>query len=456
MPVEIRPQPGPQTKFFESSADIVLFGGGAGGGKSWSILAEPLRHLQNGKFGAVILRRTLKQVKNEGGLWDEAADLYTQFGLAPNKSDLTFYHPNGFSVSFSHLETENDKYNYQGAQIALIEFDELTHFSASQFWYMVSRNRSVSGVRPYIRATCNPDADSWVAGLVEWWVDSNGDPIPERSGQIRYFVRLNNQLIWADTKEELTQQYPDLNPDTDILSFTFIHSSIHDNKILMDKDPGYMGKLKALDYVERARLLGGNWKVRATAGNVFRRPWFKVITPAHIPSGLRMVRYWDLAGTEAKEGKDPDWTVGTLMGVDDDGIYYVLDVVRIRGTALEVEKTIIETAHDDGPKVDIIITQEPGSAGKFVISSFVRHPELKGYTVRGDRETGSKVERAKPFSARCEAGLVLVLRAPWNEAWFSELQNFPEGAHDDQVDSASGGFRKLPRASRVKTKGEAA
>ena len=82
-------------------------------------------------------------------------------------------------------------YDWQGAQITLICFDELTHFSAHQFFYMVSRNRSTCGVRPYIRATCNPDADSWVADLLAWWIDQEtGLPIRERAGVVRYYIRI--------------------------------------------------------------------------------------------------------------------------------------------------------------------------------------------------------------------------------------------------------------------------
>src|SRR3954454_4436898 len=98
-------------------------------------------------------------------------------------------------------------YNWQGAQIALICFDELTHFRAHQFFYMVSRNRSTCGVRPYIRATCNPDADSWVAEFLAWWIDpETGLPIPERAGVMRYYVRVSDKIIWADRPEELMHE----------------------------------------------------------------------------------------------------------------------------------------------------------------------------------------------------------------------------------------------------------
>ncbi len=66
------------------------------------------------------------------------------------------------------MEHEKNCYDWQGTEIAYLGFDELTHFTEKQFYYLLSRNRSVSGVKPYVRATCNPDADSWVAKLIDW------------------------------------------------------------------------------------------------------------------------------------------------------------------------------------------------------------------------------------------------------------------------------------------------
>jgi hypothetical protein len=198
--VQIRPQPGPQTTFLSSSADIAIYGGAAGGGKSWALLLEPLRHSENAQFGAVFFRRTTVQVRNEGGLWDESMKLYPLAGASPKEHVLAWQFPSGASVSFAHLEHDKTVLNWQGSQIPLICFDELTHFSETQFWYMVSRNRSMCGVRPYIRATCNPDSDSWVAKFIEWWIDQDtGLPILERAGVIRWFVRVNNTLFWGDS-----------------------------------------------------------------------------------------------------------------------------------------------------------------------------------------------------------------------------------------------------------------
>src|SRR6516225_5233687 len=74
---------------------------------------------------------------------------------------------------------------------------------------MVSRNRSTCGVRPYIRATCNPDADSWVAEFISWWIDPvSGRPIPERAGVLRYFVRIAEKIVWADRPEDSSRSTP--------------------------------------------------------------------------------------------------------------------------------------------------------------------------------------------------------------------------------------------------------
>src|SRR3954467_10979635 len=95
----IGPQPGPQTAFLASPADIAIYGGSAGGGKTWALLMEPLRHVVNPQFGAVFFRRTLVQVRNEGGLWDESEKLYPNLQAKPRSApDLSWTFPSGASV----------------------------------------------------------------------------------------------------------------------------------------------------------------------------------------------------------------------------------------------------------------------------------------------------------------------------------------------------------------------
>lgn len=436
---EIGPQPGPQERFLATSADIAIYGGAAGGGKTWALLLEPLRHVHRPDFAAVFFRRTTVQIRNPGGLWDESEKLYPFMGARPLGNVLEWRFPTpiggerGARVKFAHLEHDKTVLEWQGAQLPLICFDELTHFSASQFWYMVSRNRSMSGVRPYIRATCNPDADSWVRLLIAWWLDEKtGLPIPSRAGVIRWFVRVGDKLIWGASRDELGAAHPGTPPK----SLTFVPAALEDNKALLEADPSYRANLLALPRVERERLLGGNWNIRPAAGLLFQRTWCQVVDA--LPAGLAIKRGWDLAATPKTENNDPDWTCGTKVGRAPDGRYFVLDHRKLRDTPAAVERFLRNTASADGVEVEQSLPQDPGQAGKSQAAALVA--ALAGYTARTSTETGDKVTRFGPFSAQAEAGNVYVLRGEWNEEWFSCLEAFPEAAHDDDADSTSRGF----------------
>ena len=210
----LRPQSGPQEMFLSSPADIVIYGGAAGGGKTYGLLLSALRYKNVPGFGCTIFRRNYNQIFSEGGLWDEARDMYQGVrgaGQNLSRSRWVFRDRRGritSKVTFAHIERDDNLSNWQGAQICEIGFDELTHFSEKAFFYMLSRNRSKCGVKPFVRATCNPDVDSWVAKFIEWWIDpETGYPIPERSGKIRWFVRLEEVVHWGDTREELWERF---------------------------------------------------------------------------------------------------------------------------------------------------------------------------------------------------------------------------------------------------------
>ena len=175
-------------------------------------------------------------------------------------------------------------------------------------------------------------------------------------------------------------------------------------------------------------------------GGMFKRHWFEVKDAA--PAKLRKVRRWDLAGTIGG-----DWTVGVLIGRCDDAFWWILDVVRFQGTAHSVEQSILNTAKQDGPNVTIGLPQDPGQAGKAQVSALTRM--LAGFIVKSAPETGSKEIRASPFAAQCEAGNVRVVRGPWNDTFFDEIDVFPLGRHDDQIDAAAGAFNLLADASNA-------
>lgn len=435
----LRPQPGPQEQFLSTPADGAILGGAAGGGKSFGLLLEPVRHYNVPGFGGTIFRRTFPEIANQGGLWDESQEIYRLLKGTTNKSDLKWTFPAGAAIKFSHLNTEEDKHSYQGAQICYLGFDEITHFSASQFWYLLSRNRSTCGIRPYWRGTCNPDPDSWVADFISWWINQDtGYAIKERSGVIRWYIRSGNDLIWADTKEELLSEYgPDILP----ASFTFIAASVYDNKILLEKDPGYLAKLKSLPYVERMRLLGGNWKIRATAGKVFKREWFDIV-PCAPKQIAKSVRFWDIAATEpTKKNKDPDYTAGVKMVMDENKVIYVVDVQRFRKSPGDTQNLILQTAQLDGVGVKILMEQEGGASGKTVIETYRK--ALLGYTFSGEPAKQNKLQRANPMSGYAEGRNIKLVAGDWNKAYLDELENFPDAAHDDQVDASSGAFEEL-------------
>jgi len=179
-----------------------------------------------------------------------------------------------------------------------------------------------------------------------------------------------------------------------------------------------------------------------TAGCLFRRGWFGIVDAA--PTNLSLVRAWDLAATEQKKEKanDPDYTAGVLMGRSNEGVYYVLDVRCERASPAGIEALVRQTAELDGRSVPILMEQEPGSAGVNTIDNYLRRI-LAGFNFRGERATGDKVTRAHPFAAMAEAGNVKIIRGAWNKPFLDEVELFPLGPHDDQVDSASRAFARL-------------
>ncbi len=132
----IKPQKGPQETFFTSPADICIYGGSAGGGKTFALLLEGLRHVNNPKFDAVIFRRNSNQIMNAGGLWDASFEIYGKDpGAFPKKTPAPLWiFPSGAKIAFRHLERDESVHKWQGSEICLIEFDELTHFSSKMFF----------------------------------------------------------------------------------------------------------------------------------------------------------------------------------------------------------------------------------------------------------------------------------------------------------------------------------
>lgn len=429
--VVIGPNPGPQSQAFASTATITVYGGSAGGGKTYLTLLRFGVHADRYPgYAGIIFRREMPMVTVGGGLWEESMGLYPIWGAKPNAGNYTWRFPRRSMVQFRSLQYEGDVLNYQGAQLAEFCFEEATHFTESQFWYMFSRLRTKCGMKARCMLTCNPDPDSWVRKLIDWWIGPDGLVIPERAGKKRYFLREGDRLIWGDTPADVRAQAPHLNQD--VQSLRFIPATLADNP---KGDPSYRARLEALPKVERERLLGGNWNVRHAAGEVFRRDWFEVIDS--VPGDIVKVgRYWDLAATEPSDtNKDPDWTRGVKVSRHRSGVYVIHDVVSRRARPHAVDALVKATAQQDGVNVTQGFWQDPGQAGKSEAERYRR--ELAGYHVKIHRASSDKLTYARPASSQAEGGNIKLLRGPWNDEFLAELEAFPQSAHDDMVDALS-------------------
>ena len=321
---------------------------------------------------------------------------------------------------FGYLDHDNDQYRYQGTEFQFIGFDELTQFNEAGYRYLFSRLRGPSPGRPLadvplrMRATANP------GGRGHDWVR-------------RRFIEPHLAQLAGAASDPVRSFHP---------------ATLTDNPHLNQAD--YRASLQQLDPVTREQLLHGDWDIRPD-GRMFRREWFGVVRTEDVPSSCPRVRYWDLAATEPTPTNDPDFTVGALVALDPrTGRIYVLDVVRDRLRAAAVEQLVRRTAERDGPRVQIHIEEEPGSAGK-ALSDHYRTRVLQGFAMYACRPTGPKTTRASPLASRAEQGDVHLAAGPWNDTCLDELQLFPDGRHDDQVDAIAGAVQALTNRPHYET-----
>lgn len=450
MVTELKPQKGPQEDFMACEADICIYGGAAGGGKSYALLLEPLRHMDNPRFGSVTFRREQSQITNEGGLWDTTFEIYSKIaGAKPLQSPK--YHwkmPKGAKFNFSHLQHIKYLSSWDGAQVALIMWDELQHFPGEMFWYMFSRMRSTCGIRPYMRATCNPNPDSFLVQLLEWWIDQEtGDPILDRSGIIRHIIRVKGEVHWGESREELTEQFPGCKPK----SFTFIASSLQDNPALLEADPDYEANIEAMLDYERKRLKG-NWFARPTAGELFKRSYFDFVDEIDYTQVVGSMRYWDRAATKPSEvNPDPDWTAGVLVYQMLNGDYIIADIARERMDPGAVEDLIDNCdAMDRGEYSDTVmgLEQEPGASGKMEVAYYER--KFLETEVLVFPKTKSKLTCWKPVAVIAKKKRIKLLTAPWNRPFLQEAEGVTDGSqdcHDDQIDALAGAINHFNEGS---------
>lgn len=416
-----------------STVRELLYGGGAGGGKTDGLLMGPVQFLHLPRFKAGLFRRTYPEL--EASLIERSRNYYYQFGGRYNETKHTWRFPSGAQVVFRALQYVKDVFAHQSDEFQYLGFDELTHFEEKQYRYLLSRLRGPVDYPLCVRAGTNPDV-CWVKDRWAPWVNRSSEYLDSGAP-----IADSGEVLWVLPDGMGGESYvPEGTPKA--FSRCFIRSSRHDTPQITEE---YETQLLMQDAVQRARLMDGDWEAVPAAGKYYKRDWCLHVNADDVPNDARFVRHWDRAATEKSEkSSDPDWTVGVLMARKGTQ-FWVVNVLRVRETPKSVDDLMLRTANSDGKGVVISLAQDPGQAGKDQVHRLVRM--LSGWRVQFSRETGDKVRRFGPFSSQAEHGNVRIVRAGWNEAYNYELESFPEGRHDDQVDGTSGAFRRLTVSS---------
>lgn len=386
----------------------VLYGGAAGGGKSVFLLAAALQYVDIPGYSAILFRKTFSDLMLPGALIPMSQEWLTPY-LATgevrwqDKEKRYTFHETGATLSFGYLDAKGDELRYQGAQFQFVGMDEVTHIAPEAYRYLFSRQRRLKGsnIPIRMRATANP-----------------GGPFGDYYYQ-RFFT--DN----ANNKKRI-----------------FLAAGLQDNPHLDVEE--YRAALAELDEITREQLENGNWEIRPH-GDLFDKSWVLSIDYLGIPSGVRWVRFWDLASIDPKyrkkntNTKDPDFTIGFKLGMYQ-GCYYIGDIIKAQKKPGDIEELIRSTAEADGYSCAIRMEEEGGSSG---IANTERYARviLQGYDFAGIKPVVSKMERARPVAAACQTGSVFLSNRCRNVLdFYAQLEAFPNGVNDDIVDSFSGAF----------------
>jgi predicted phage terminase large subunit-like protein len=414
-----------QQAFLSLSGREALYGGAAGGGKSDALLRAALQYVCVPGYAALLFRQTYPQLVMDGGLVERAEQWLGGTSARRVKAENRWVFPSGASLTLGHLERDADRFKYAGATVQYLGWDELTNWPSDKVYrFLASRLRrpraqdtleacptcglTLADVPLRIRSGSNP------GGAGEGWVHER-------------FVK-----PW-----ERWQLGEGPAPDPERL---FMPAFLYDNPGL-DVD-GYLESLGLLDATTLAQLRDGVWGARAN--ELLKRSRVRLVDAW--PREARLVRGWDFAATEAEGTDDPDWTVGVLLA-EHQGQWWVVHVERFRAGPGDVETRWLQRVQADravyGPRVRHRLEQEPGSAGKMNTAHLVRL--ARGHPVKGQPSTGSKVDRARPLAAAIDNdNFAIVADGSWDvDAYLDELEVFPRGTHDDQVDATTSAMAEL-------------
>lgn len=347
----------------------------------------------------------------------------------------------------------------------------------------MSRMRSAAEGDSYMYISCNPDPDcEWLLRMVQWYLDEEGFPDPEKDGVLRYFIRRGDDFVWGNSEQELLESHGKTDPATGELyplghkfqikpiSFTFISALIYDNPVMLETNPDYLAFLEGLNRVDRDRLLLGNWYSRAEGSNYWKREWVPEVDAP--PLEYKAARAWDKASQEPSEVyKYPDYTASFKMLKGRDGLFYIVGDYcptnhdkkepevfgRFRARPGERDQKILEQAFHDGDECQVVFSQDPGQSGKVEFQESAKKLIQEGFSVKADPmpSNKSKIVRFSPFASACEAGLVRIVPSTFpNKATYEhvlkELESFngersTSTRKDDIPDAAASCFNALAK-----------
>jgi len=277
--VVFKPNPGPQSEFLSASEREVLYGGSAGGGKSYAMLADPLHGLNDPNFSGLLVRHTTEELRE---LIQKSQELYPKAipGIKWSERKSQWTSPRGGRLWMSYLDKDTDVTRYQGQAFNWIGFDELTQWSSPYAWdYMRSRLRSsAKNLGLYMRATTNP------GGSGHQWVKKMFiDPGP------------SNEPFWAtnvETGDTITYPVGHSKAGQPLFKRRFIPATLFDNPYLAD-DGMYEANLLSLPEHQRRQLLEGDWDINEGAAFPEFNRHIHVVEPFEIPDNWPKFRACD-------------------------------------------------------------------------------------------------------------------------------------------------------------------
>ena len=470
----LKPQP-VQRAFIEAKQKIVFFGGGGGGGKTWSILADNTQFIHDMNYFSVFFRNTTTEL--ETNLWPEALKMYRPllehqsgplqgkwkgFARIRDKNHEIIF-PSGAKSRFAFLELDKHADSWYGSELSRVYFDECQKFSQYAYDIIRSRLRSKAYVESCFRASLNPDSSHWCYPYIKPFLDEEGFPRKELSGKTRYFLIVKGDLYTSWDELELKLQFPDKNPQT----YTYIPSTLEDNKILQEIEPTYKDSLDALPEKKRKQMLLGCWAVGDDEGMYFQRNKLKKIKVKDLPKDLVLYNGVDTASEAITDNnRSPDWTYQTKIAKGSDGFYYIVGANRCRDFVGARNQKIINWAKEDmkhfGRNVIVVPSVDPGAAGKVAFQEFAKQLTQEGIKVKPDPMPNNKGKGTKyePFSDAVHNGLVYICEELFDpeilEDWYRQSEMFDGKTRstthrkDDAPDSAASAFNLACRSKTHK------